>query len=299
MQRLVIGCLVVALLGVSSSGTEGDEDAREGKDLAAMAEDIEIMQRIIDRALQQYFAGDEPKVQLLEQLFEKRAGKKGKSRKAKHAMSGYYDAVQAYSLASSRSTQFHIVGYYIPGTGVLYTLDLPTDTKEVDVQEGEDELDLWQEIEGRLRGGRADAPSYVQEAKCERHTVVDNEALDRTVALLVQTIGEYGSRIEQLSMGESITLAARVRARNLTRYVMPLLATSYGLLGQNAQDLRSHRVIVNVPVRAIRDFESGRIDVATLNERAEITKYRSPVFSDNIVAATLNDSCTGCHHTDP
>jgi hypothetical protein len=198
-----------------------------------------------------------------------------------------------------RSTQFHLVGYYIPGTGVLYTLDLPADTKQVDVQEGEHELDLWQEIEGRLRGGRTDELSFVQEAKCKRHTVIDHEALDRTVALLVRTLGEYGSRIEQLSMGESITLAARVRARNLMSYAVPLLATSYGLLSQDAQDLKSHRVIVNVPVRAIRDFESGRIDLDTLKERAEITKYRSPVFSNSTVSSTLNDSCKGCHHMDP
>ena len=174
-------------------------------------------------------------------------------------------------------------------------MDLPVDTEQGDVQEGEEEHDLWQEIEGRLRAGHAGTTSFVQEGKCKRHTVIDHEALDRTVALLVRTMGEYGSRIEQLSMGESITLAAQVKARNLMSYAVPLLATSYGLFSQGAQGLKSYRVIVNVPVRAIRDFESGRIDLKTLKERAEITKYRSPVFSDGIVSATLNDSCMSCH----
>ena len=271
MRRVVIGCVAAALFSGPVQGQKQREGAREAVDFAVMAEDIEIMQQIIGKTLRQDFAGDGAQAALLNAFGMPWATTKYKKGDKLSSLT-FYLAAQDYQSLSSFD-RFNVEGFYVPGTGAVFTLDLPAATKEVELKDQEDKPDLWDEIEGKVRGSKTEATYFPPGKKPKTRTTIDHEALDEAIDLLVKTVGEYGSRIEQLTVGESIILAARTSARRPWYTPEKLLEATYSRLYISAQGIRPHRVIIKVPVRAIRDFEKGELDLHMLKESSEITKY--------------------------
>lgn len=271
MRRVVIGCVAAALFFGPAQGQQRREGVGEAVDFAVMAEDIEIMQQIIAKTLRQHFTGDGAQAAVLNAFglpWATTEYKKGD----KLSSLTYYLAAQDFQLVSSFG-RFNVEGFYVPGTGAVFTLDLPAATEEVELKDEEDRSDLWDEIEGKVRGSKTEAAFFPPGKKPKTRTTIDQEALDEAIDLLVKTVGEYGSRIEQLTVRESIILAARTSARRPWYTPKKLLEATYSRLYIGAQGIRPHRIIIKVPVRAIRDFENDELDLLMLKESSEITKY--------------------------
>jgi hypothetical protein len=280
MSRIISGCLLALLLAAPVPAVEKDEAASKETDLTAMAEDIEIMQRIIDRTLREHFAGRRTPGT----WFDPSGGygvllDGGKDDEKKRSELSYYIALGQLQLAYSNFRHFNVVGYYIPGTGVLFTLDISVPTEQVDVPEQEESKpDLWKQMEGEVRGLRTVWPSITQTEKPQKTFIVDQDELDDTVEVLIKTVGEYGSRITQLSDSESMILAIKATAQvtffsSGRKTAESLLATTYNLYYRGSHGAPPQRVIVQVPVTAIRDFESRKIALDALKEKVVVTQY--------------------------
>jgi hypothetical protein len=266
-------------------------EAREDDlDYAAMAEDIEIMQRIINDALRERFqptvyAGDGRTAELLLpdvipefQLINRLGRKKTRIDKA--------DAATLYKLSrpsidtgtwvTAWSTDFDIRGFYIPGSGVVYTLEFPVRAGEFEAveQRADAKEDDWARAEREVRGGGAGTTWKVRTAKSRKRCTIDRDDLNATIRTLLEAVGKYGARIEHLGADEAIIIAAEVTGRSgipaaaqvvFFPDVIPLIEI----------DMAKHRVIIEVPVGAIKDYDSGLIDLDTLEKRAKVTTYRS------------------------
>jgi hypothetical protein len=282
MRNTVFSCLSIALLSIPVYGQTGKTEI----DIAAMAEDIEIMQRIINTTLQHHFGEDQtPSVQGGHVDMPPDAGTSETREEGRpHAMrtdcttchKSYY-TTEGFFGHGGPIHDLNVVGYYVPGTGAVFTLDLPAATKEVQAAVSpESKPDLWEEIQGRLHAGKTGVPSrFREEKKPKKQVEIDQDALDRTINVLVGAVGEYGSRIEQLSTGESIILAARVNAGYSLSGGDTGLALAGVLFDQLRQARQPYRVIIEVPVSAVREFDKNTIDRETLRDLAEITKYRA------------------------
>lgn len=279
----VAGCAATLLLLISTGGWRAaaqDDDF----DFATMAEDIEVMQRVLGKALAEHYSAGRPlanaaALNAWKRLATGRPPAEGKGdQDAASTMRLYGLATQYMTQTALHTPNLNIAGYYVPGVGVVFTLDLPVATKKVDVEPAETpKSDLWDQSEGELRGATSNETLWFAGQAKKRAIALDDEALDKAVGVLIKTVGRYGSRIEQLSQGESIIIAARVSGRTtLASNDRNLIATYNLVTGWAGQGGLSERLIVNVPVAALRSFAGGKLDRSELRERAEITRYRAP-----------------------
>lgn len=288
MTRIVIAiCIIAAQLSAGTGPTAAQDKSGGGVDLEAMAKDVRIMERVLDQALNQHLRKSE------EELSEDRSAAAAvaeveaemaldpESTNAKRAAELYAVLANSNARLARSSVRTNIDGYYIPGTGVIYTLDVPVYLKRKGPDAEEPATsDLWNQAENELHEKAAQSLWYRPSRVQREQIIVDEVGLNQTLNVLIDTIAEYGSRIEQLSASESIILAARVKGR----------APKVGGGGAAAEVLRlqymgaansSRRVIVNVPVAVVREFAGGKVTREGCRERVEVTQYQAHAGGDS------------------
>lgn len=281
MRMTVTGSVLLALLTGTAAAQSGQSaqsrQDREATDVGSIAEDIEIMERIIAKALAKHFADaakatDESDPESITAVLE--------SSRVQTA-EAFYALTLASGARQTRRSDFNVEGFYVPGVGAMFTLNLPTLLEEVDPPKEEDKStgDLWTEAEDELRGKTSGAPWGVRtpfKKARRRKYAVDQEDLDSHLDTLFRTIGKYGSRIEQLGAGDAIVLAIRIKGRtptgkgvNLAGSYRQLLFTSTG------SRTTSDRVVVRIPMSAVKTYESGRSGLRDIKQASDVAQYRA------------------------
>jgi hypothetical protein len=298
MKRSVSAILACTASCLITNAVVGlDTDGRTEKELGALAEDIEIMQRVIDKRLQQHSCTalerwhpnmfGEPWVQFL----GKEKGNK------KDTDLAYRFALGAVGLAQQgqRRLGAETRGYYVPTVGAVFQLELKIGTKQIEVPE-EETPDLWERTRGEVRGRKERWPASEEEGKRAKRTTIDHGALDDAVEVLVETIGEYGSRMSRLEASESIIAACDVspvwawrpvgRSVPGTAFTEPLLSSTYTVVYPGFRAGMEYRVTIKAPMESIRDLAENRIDQDAFKDLVTITKYRLPAKGDQWSAPT-------------
>lgn len=291
MPKMLLSCIVTLMVSnptaLAARALITDEKD-DGFDYSSLVEDIEIMQRVLVKTLRDHFAPSLTlrsgvpvlsEIPAIGRLFEGDAAKDD-STAARAALLYQYQTATGNLAYTNRLTSYSskvsIEGFYVPGTGVIYTLKLPAATKEVDppTKPEAPKEDLWSKTEDEIRRSNIFTVyqgSGLRGSKKPKVHMVDEEKLAETVDLIVSTVAQYGSHIEQLSSGESIILAARLNSVS-TGYTTGTAVNLFGLVSRGGR-ARSDRVIIRVPVTVMRDFAAGKINKQQCRERCEVTRY--------------------------
>ncbi|UCE59958.1 MAG: hypothetical protein JSU63_21250 [Phycisphaerales bacterium] len=291
MRKTLFALVAVAVingtLAHAAVGTERDSEL----DYAAMAEDIEIMQRILGKALQDHFNAkkldsDEAALEALPVIANVIGKVEGSvlessvmTRQYALGINDYLRYLPRHQIALSAATlpsNFNIEGFYVPGTGVMYTIKFSTQLKKETLVEDEDREseDLWNAVKTEIRGDHPRVVWNIGSTSTRTRYVLDEDDLDRTVEVLLKTVGDYGSKMTQLTSNESIFLVANVEGRIPSSWIVPYVVTDIpaALLTSRAHMAKYH-LIIRIPVGAIRDYDSGAIDLTTLKNKSEVTRY--------------------------
>ncbi len=281
---LLLGWLatVVVTSGALGFDVSGKGDETEG--LGGIAEDIEIMQRLLGKALSCHYGG--------------KAGRAGDNALSRIPWAGlaldrpdsqkddeqvallYTIAANQRANLTMRSGRFDVTGYYVAGVGALFTFKLPVSLREAESSpEGEEAKDdLWAQTEGEVRGTHRPG-LRTSGVRLRKNMVLDESALNESIDVLLEAVGKFGLRIEGLSTNDSIVLAARLEGAGAIAWANELslnIARGRYLNALGIGASGAYRVTVRIPVSAIREFEDGDSDLRTLRQRSEITRYRVP-----------------------
>ena len=270
---------VVVTSGALGFDVSGKGDEKEG--LGGIAEDIEIMQRLLGKALSRHYDGNAGRagdnalgmVPLVARALDTSAQQIANELvKARYAIGAYENAGLV-----SRSNRFNVTGYYVAGVGAMFTFKLPVSLREAESSpEGEEAKDdLWAQTEGEVRGTYQPG-LRIGGIRLRQNMVLDESALNDSIDVLLEAVGKFGLRIEGLSTNDSIVLAARLEGAGVIAWTNELVLNA--ARGNLATGLSpgAYRVTVRIPVSAIREFADGDSDLRTLRQRSEITRYRVP-----------------------
>ncbi len=275
----------------------------------SISEDMEIMERILNKSLQEHYAelraaqvkaqqeaNDDADDQTPDEDDTAAAGTA-----PSNALGGFYrtagsnyDSLISYNngyIASSAN--FNFDNYYIPSAGVVYTLDFSVAVKEeeqpeAEVKDDEPELDeeenLWRETESQVRNNPSNtaqilARTYnLEEREPDPTYVIDQAALDNTVDVIINAIGKYGAKIDDLSQGESIIIVAKVSG-SLNSINVERNPIRWRYLHA---DTPRQRLVLSFPVAELKKVAAGQLDVEDLKNRIGISMYDdSPTASSN------------------
>ena len=269
---------VVTGVVISSAGSgiiaRASEPSETAFDFATMAEDIEIMARILAKSVsaRHHDIAGRAKASMLGFLApqeEVASGDCAGCHTANVYTAGTFgDAVTAYRRAVvglGSTPDLNMRGFYVPGSGALFTLDVRARTILAAEPEGEKSpAGVWEQTEREVRRGETRMPAV--HGKSQQRAVVDPEAVNATVDSLLTAIAGHGAHIEQLVSPDNITVAARFRPKQAA-------LTDPGGGWFTAGKAAPQRVIIQVPVTAIQDHVAGKIDLDAFKERARITRY--------------------------
>ncbi len=280
MKRLMITGLIAALvLPIHAAVMQDSTPAERGDEFESVTEDIEIMKRVLAKALDEHFAalsGTDRKSEQPDNA-ESPAESGSPVDRIADVLHRAYRAGNRGLWANSYYTRaLNIEGYYAPGVGVIFTLNLPVGIKYADLPEAKPDpaRDEWDEIEDVVRNPKSVSDLLVRANTRTKRPIVDRDDLDRSIEVLLNTIGRYGSRIERLQeKAEPIIIAARV---NPVRWQVASaelkVAHNYLFAGGPAT---AHRLVIRISADAMRLYKGGGLDGGKLRERAEVTFYRA------------------------
>lgn len=187
-----------------------------------VAEDIEVLRRLLVRGIDAVLAPDDSDANARVQV-----------------TTGFFRMA-----GSSGSNIGHARGFYVPGGGAFYSLDVtvpaiavPERTADPDQPRAAD--DEWSQIEREVRRGEttSSGPTGVAArgttvlsslaGQAARPFELDPEAIDLVEHAALETIARHAKNIEGLRPGEFVTVALRLKANNnpLTSFVGSGLGT--------------------------------------------------------------------------
>lgn len=272
---------LVILLAASLAATSPALQS-SGPDRAAMAEDVEVLRRLLVRQL-------EPE-----------------SRPAGVALSaGDHTLLYGYTLSTATvpltpaSPVGSSRGWYVPGTGALVTVDLRVPTRRVQRTESAapngDEPDLWERTEREVRGQgpRAaerpqafDPPAagrtlYWQLQRAQGVALeLDEAAVQRATDAVLEALLDHGARLEGLAAGETITVALHVGASSQPSFTVPLgegddadVYWNQLFLESSSSRVRPRHVVVQVARDDLRDLQRGAALRDEVRARALVESY--------------------------
>jgi hypothetical protein len=244
-------------------------------------EDVEIMRRVLARALEEASGTDAPLV----------------ARMTPEAWVGRDDdePVTAMSLLGGfrqESAASSALGFYLPGAGAFFALEVSLPMVEVAAPEAADEEDgaddLWSRTEREVRA-RPAAPVAPRETPLRptavylgglregRQLALDPAAIRRVEDALLQQLARHGGKLE-LDPDEAITVAVRLRpgSRRLVELQdrpgdsvdWSAWLAAYGG-GQSAE----RRLVVQVRAGDLGSTTDGSSSLQRLRERARIAQY--------------------------
>jgi hypothetical protein len=142
-------------------------------------------------------------------------------------------------------------GFHVPGTGAFFTMDISVPLKPVPAAgqtpatKGQGATDEWADMKREVQGGGAKSSSvvglYVPQIASNPAYVkfsgsvgfaLDEDAIERAVERVLETLAKYGARIEGLETGESITVCLHVTGSGAGSEHWPLITGSTDSAGQ-------------------------------------------------------------------
>lgn len=196
---LALACLLAAGLAAQETngrkGTNGDAGVavdypvRDDDDNAALAEEIEIMRRVLIRSL------------LREDLENKGQ-----------------DALTQFQRAAAKQSVYHVNGgavasngFYLPGVGVIYPITVRVKTRNVVDKPKDGDKDAW-DIAKRSLDSRAGLfEEHLMRGATRTRRVIDESSVDRSVDTLLRALATHTVRMEHLPDNESIVLALELK----------------------------------------------------------------------------------------
>jgi len=170
-------------------------------------------------------------------------------------------------------------GYYVPGSGAVFSLDVFVKSKSMEADKTKDDPnDLWEEAEKEMSQGHGKEFSKWQGLK--QKYIPDPAAVNKMIDLLIETVGTHGKRIKELSDKDKITLIVKFKTtgpdpRNLLKGDLAFLMTTYRVTVD---------VIIQIPISSITTYQAGKqsteyqdkrsIDILSeLKRESKIIKY--------------------------
>jgi len=258
MTKLKVVLLLLPLVlfpGVVPVGAQdnGSDHGSDGSNLKALAEQVEIMRRVLVRSL-------------LEKSVDYATNRYGNAvdlvTRGKNLQAKYADAATVFGLASGfySNALVHARGYCLPGQGVVYTVDLYIPVKKV-TDPPEEAKDAWEEAKKEVeRGKTPEMVNYLTQNRGRTRMILDPDAIEKGEDILLGTVGKHASKMSELPDGETITLAIYLKPGN-----NPFASTKSGYWKQH--------VIIQAPKRELIAFGERRCSLHDLKKRVRITRY--------------------------
>jgi hypothetical protein len=263
--------LAIAALAASSGRLDtvarAIEPDKNRIDWPNMIEDIEIMGRILVKSLEPHYH----KLTGSNKPFQRFGSAKDDESSDDTSVGlahGYAYALGFYtqSLADVFGTpDLNVRGFYIPDTGVFYSLEVAVPTVLVAETEKTDvPVNLWKSTEDEVRRG---GPVVPPDRKKTRHkATLDRGTVNITADSLLTAVIEHGANIDQLSRSDTITVAVRFQpAQTMLSAPMTDIFTTVSASPQ--------RTIIQVPVSAIHDHAAGKKELERVKELTRTTHY--------------------------
>jgi hypothetical protein len=250
---LLLPLVLVPGLWPAGAQDNGSDDGSNGPDLGVLAEQIEIMRRVLVRAL-------------LEKSVDYATNRYGSAvdfvARGKKLGAAYEDLSTTFNTARGlySNALVHARGYYLPGQGVVYTVDLYIPVKQVSEPPAEVK-DAWEEARKEVeRGKNAKVVNYLMQSRGRTRKILDPDAIEKGEDVLLGTLGKHASKMSKLPDGETITLAIYLKPGT-----SPFISTK-------ARDWKQH-VIIQAPKRELTAYGDRRCSLHDLKKRVRVTRY--------------------------
>jgi len=258
MTKWLVILLVLPLVLVPSASRAGAQDngsgdGSSGPDLKGLSEQIEIMRRVLVRAL-------------LEKSADYATNRYGSAvdfvARGKKLEAEYKNLATTFNWTRGlySNALVHARGYYLPGQGALYTVDLCIPVKQV-AEPREETKDAWEEARTEVqRGKNAEWVEYLTQKRGRTRQILDPDAIEKGESVLLGTLGKHASKMSKLPDGEVITLAIHLNP-GTTPFVTP-----------KDHDWKMH-IIIQAPKRELVAFGERRCSLHDLRKRVRYTRY--------------------------
>jgi hypothetical protein len=259
----------------------------KGIDLKAMREDVEVMRRLLSKALTKqtdtngaYWLNTRP---VGGGHGSGGGGGTGGGTTAAGGLGGdSKDVYQLYdSLALLDGTlRSQAQGFYVPQTGAVFSLVLSAPVKEVAEKESRREKtakadDEWDRTRQEVRGGGSGGTAALGKVELRgRKWALDSEAIESAIDAVLGVIAEHGRKIRELESSDAIVVALRFE---------PMQGAWQSEGGSSPENLFSYVeqrsapaqcVVVRVPVAVLDENKDRKIDREALRDpRVQIVRY--------------------------
>jgi hypothetical protein len=261
--RILLLASAACLTLPAAAWTQVDEPPETlAKEYEALTRDIEVMRRVLEKALRAHLAP--PPAADAEGSAE--TGLAGES----WTVGGTSpDAISFVWGPGTILRGLRSQGFFVPGTGAMFVLEVPVPMREIDAQGMEKPpANLWEETEKEIGRGALVRTSR-KEAPVVR--VLDSEAVDGVIDRLLATVSSYGGNIENLRPSERVILFVTFVGSGRTASgedAAKLLSEIYGASGRRPTE----DVVLQIPVESIRPD----VDPVTLRRECRIDRFPRP-----------------------
>ncbi len=279
MKQIVVLLIVTAAISgilvpfVSAQGNGSTDLAAAA--YREMIEDIEVMRRILHKSLIQHLArkkdvaADTAKIkdgETVAYTYDE------KSDKNIPLVSHLFLEKAMYN--SYKQGNLDLRGYYIPGSGVVYSLQVGVPAREEPAAEGkENPGDLWETTESEIRRGEA---SHSRKTKKTKTFVIDEKAVDAVIDHLITTVAKHASNMEHLHSSDQITLLIDFKGRTSLNQVARITGeTALQLYSEWAADSSpgiNQDVILQMQVSFLPSYKSTG-DIEVVKRAMRISRY--------------------------
>lgn len=241
----------------------------------AMNEDIEIMRRVLVKELMDHFGVGYTLGKTLFDQLDKDEDDEGSGKTAYSRAQNLFE----YGLRWHGQNHYNSRGFYVPGSGVVLSLDVDVPVKEAPKKKkkAQTSRNLWEEAEKEYRQGSSSASSFTNVKKEEQKSwILDSETIEEVIDILVETVARNGTNMEHLSPRDRFTLLVTFKGdRSLDKLAMATrdarLALSSFYATYSAQPLKED-VIVQIPASIASRIEEGA-DVEDVKRAAKVIRY--------------------------
>jgi len=189
-----------------------------------------------------------------------------------------------YQYASSTQFTSYTRGFFVPGSGVVFTTALSVPVSEITANHEDNHQNEWELAKRELQG----QASKNEDRRADSAWVIDPQYIDTAIDTALQSIFEFGLNIEGLRAEENIILAIRFEPSGYNWFVndtgkdkkLHQIVT----YSSRAGTARSQSVIIQVSGSELRQIHKtlhslpDSVDMSEhLRSHAEIIKYGDPL----------------------
>jgi len=227
----------------------GSGNKSEARKLKTIAEEVEIMRRVLVKSLcKTAAASTQPGLFPL-------LSKRKKATLENAAYLAYYQSLQNH-ITSSIKTH----GYYLPGQGVLYTLECKVAVKQVEEPENKT-VDAWEEARREYREKRDHTFGAFQKTRTgpRKKTILDPDAIAILQKILITTLARHADKMKHLPQTENFILAITLQASSTRSFSLHTTQQS--------------KLIIQAPKKVFAGVSKDDIDLSSLEHQVRITQY--------------------------